>query len=660
MASLSIALTVILSLTAWWVINYIADSSKREVYDGIANNVEIHTKQLEGFFSTLGRTVSTAFSYPSLIEWLSQYEIRGSDISQDQQLEEVLDYLKQITELDNNIESLFFASAKTYEYFEASQNAKNNGRYDNPDYYVNVRPWWNKTIQKDHLYVGEPGVSYDTNKILTTIENTIKDKQQQLLGVVGVDISLTTMNKLLNDMNYRGQGESLLISDTGHIALFPDVKGYEYQEQLKLADLEGKIVGVSGLARLSEVMQSKQQGVFEIIWNGEPHLVSFNRVTLEAPKINWSLGLIVPKNLIVQPVNRVFWISVATVIGLNLVVVFIAYLVSLRTTRPLKQIVSSMNEIANGEGELSKRISIQQNNEIGKLSDKFNFFVEKIHDLIVKSRNSVSSLDDSTKHVNRLSSKSQKNALAQKEQLELIADSANELEKTIHNVNQSAENSSQVSDNAVQAVLSTQTLVLNSTSSIEELSKAVENADEVVKKVYQDSQTIREVLQVIESIAEQTNLLALNAAIEAARAGDQGRGFAVVADEVRSLASRTSESTKRSQEIIAELHISTNEAVEAMRLGQDKACIGVETTHKVKQSLEEIVQILHEVHQTSEQISASTTKQVEVSREITGKVYNVKDLADQTADQATAVSRLMASQNQIVEELINIMQRFRL
>ncbi len=624
-AGISLAIGIMLALISFFIINEVNTNTKSQLEHAISSIVSNQTVAVQGFFETKGQSIHSIFASPQVVNWFADYKDRGSDISNDQSYRDIVKYFKYFSDNDKAIKSIFFGSENTHEYFDL------NGRYDgNPNYYTSKRPWWQEAKSQNRLYVSEPAVDANDGDISATIKRAIYLENGQFVGIGGMDILINTIGKeLLSDIKYQGEGQAFLMTSSGKLVFFPEFSE-TFQPNSLLSEVDAKISHSAGFSALQQQMTTNPKGFAKVTWHGESYLVSFDQVTSDYPYLRWSLGFMVPERLISEPVNSA--IMQSTFVTL-LIIGFVGVIIWL-LTRPLisriKRLNTAMHDISQGDGDLTKRITILRDDEIGSLIVGFNGFLDKMQQLVTKSVTISQSVHLSSDEASILNSQTAKIIEQQQQEVEMVASASVELAQTSNIMAQSADETELSSRQAHQKVTQSSEIVTNAVEVINHLSHEITGAAQAVAKLRQDSQSIGEVLGVIKSIADQTNLLALNAAIEAARAGEEGRGFAVVADEVRTLASRTQDSTNSIQEIIEELQNSAVTAETVMTNSCGEAERAVDLTHKVERSLSEIALNIEQIQTQTEHMATSINQQAAVSADVSANIENVSELAKET------------------------------
>jgi len=374
----------------------------------------------------------------------------------------------------------------------------------------------------------------------------------------------------------------------------------------------------------------------------------------------WVVGTGIYINSVDEDMKKVelaIGVGLLAVLGLS---VMLAWLVSRTITGPVKEVVDSIKDIAQGEGDLTKRLPIHGDNEVGDLCVWFNTFVSKLHGVIsqvsdsaIQLASSSSELQSSSREMSQsigtLSSQSTSLATAGEEMSATSSDIAN-------NCHLAADNAGGASSKASEGVQ----VVGESISVMQTIATRVKKAADTVEMLGNRSDQIGTIVGTIEDIADQTNLLALNAAIEAARAGEQGRGFAVVADEVRALAERTTRATKEISEMIKAIQKETKDAVTTME--QSVAQVEQGSSHAAAsgRSLQEILEIINSVTEQISQIATAAEEQTCTTREISHNVLNLNELAHQNSSAINETAVAANGVSRQAEELQRLVNQFRL
>jgi methyl-accepting chemotaxis protein len=320
----------------------------------------------------------------------------------------------------------------------------------------------------------------------------------------------------------------------------------------------------------------------------------------------------------------------------------------------------ALHDISKGQGDLTSRIPVRSKDEVGKLAQSFNQFVDRMHSTIT----TIFELSQNVKDQSEQSAKTaqEREALSKKQldETTMVATALTEMTSSTGEIAKNAEQTAFKSQEAVDVTQKGRALSDKELESITNLSSELENASRVIEDLNQQSSEINDIVSSIKGIAEQVNLLALNAAIEAARAGEQGRGFAVVADEVRVLSQRTRASTVDIHNVISKLQDTTGDAVKAMQLCHDIASTSVEDTQNGASGFSEIQSSVVEINDMAIHISTAAEEQAAVTSELNRNTETIKNIANQIQSDATESHSQAKQLNSLSQELAEQVSIFKI
>ncbi len=647
------SIAVLFLIYGIWQVKTVKDSVTSRVDNDIANLVAQKSTEIKSFFDAKGQIIHSVFANPHILEWFKEYDDRGGDLSRNRGYAQIHQYFSYFSDKDSAVKSVFFGSANTFEYFDL------NGRYDgDPNYYTNKRPWWFEAQEKNRMYVSDPAVDANDGTISATIKSVVK-QDGQFLGIGGMDILITTIGEdLLSKIKYQGEGNAFLVTDKGVLVYFPGFSD-SFPPGSDISKVDTVFSESKGFADLKAQMELQGQGVAKVQWKGEEHQVVFDSVSNDYPYLNWHLGFLLPTDVSQKPVNDAVFSVTFYMLLMLIVIATSVYFIIKPMLKPLRDMLAAMTDISQGDGDLTKRIHVERQDEIGQLANQFNVFIEKVRGLVKQTMDITSEVKNTTETVFKTTEQNVNLVNNEKAEIESVASASYQMAETSKDVSKNTSDAMSLADSVKDNMEQGGKVVRSAVTDIKTLSTQIGDAAEVVNALEEETDKIGEVLDVITGITDQTNLLALNAAIEAARAGEMGRGFAVVADEVRTLASRTHESTRHIQEIIGALQSAAKQASQTMRSSNEQADIGVQRVSDIQTVLDGALSGVDEIQTQMQSIVAANTQQSHSAEDIARNVSHITELADESVTESRDVEANIRQLQGLSEDLDSTLRQFK-
>ncbi|TKB49612.1 methyl-accepting chemotaxis protein [Ferrimonas aestuarii] len=648
------ALCVLMVLVTGYQVSNARVETQQEIDHEVRQMVAKQAAGIAAFFEAKGQVIHSVFASPQVQQFFQEYDNRGGRIGDAQAYADVIDFFKFFSDNDEAIKSVFFGSENTFEYFDL------NGRYeDDPNYYTNRRPWWGEAISQNRLYVTDPAVDANDGSISATVKQTVYDTDGRFLGIGGMDILISTIGEsLLSQIKYQQQGQAFLVTEKGKLVFFPGFSD-AFPPGSLLETVDSQFSEASGFAQLASELNSQPEGVTQVEWQGQAQWVQWQPVSSDYPHVRWKLGFMLPKQVVDAQVASEAWstaLALALLIG---VISLVVWMMSLPLKAHLRHLVEAMEEIAQGDGDLTRRIEVKRQDELGQLSEAFNQFAQRVHQLVTQSKTLTNTVSHGSSTATQTWAQTLQSMASQKGEVEQASAATTEMAETSGEMARSADEMFTNATRVHQRMTEAGSTVEQGKLALGELSQQMGDATDVVSQLRQNAEQIGEVLDVIRTIAEQTNLLALNAAIEAARAGEQGRGFAVVADEVRNLASKTQDSTANIQSIIETLQQSSIAAEKAMSISCQQVEQSQIRNQEIVDSLGQASDDVRLIQSQVEQMNHAISQQAQVADEIAKTVSKVHELSDEAVAQGDHLERSLEELDEGGRQLANTLGGYR-
>lgn len=554
---------------------------------------------------TLTQIDSTTGSYNRYVEdWLKSKEAALSSMPEQAPrmlVKSVLGVIKLAGDFDN----VFLA------YPDGSERNANNVILPEGNNDPREWGWYINAKDKETIFMDNPTIAAATGEQVVSLGKEVPLHGDKV--IMGADIKMTALIEGLEQISVPGNGQIFMANSEGNIFAHKDTS--MINQSVEMLGLNKNIViGEEAHLEILEV-----NGVSSHVYTSPIKGTSLVTITIINSE---ALMSGISQSAMYQGLSAFVMIVLSSVLLFTLIS---------RLLQPLNNVTLALGEIAAGGGDLTKRLDVQNKDEIGALSQSFNDFVESMSVLIKQIKDQSEQLSEMAEGSHARTTEAASVIMEQQSEVTMVATAINEMSSASIEIARNAEEaalSAQESLNSSNTGLKT---VETSISSINALSDEIKETSNVIETLNEHVNEINGILEAIQSIADQTNLLALNAAIEAARAGDAGRGFAVVADEVRKLASKTHDSTGEIQTTIETFQDIVSRATELMASSASLATSTVEDSQAVSIAFEEINTSIQKISDMSVQIAAAVEEQTTVTDEISQNVEKIKEVSEELA-----------------------------
>jgi methyl-accepting chemotaxis protein len=561
------------------------DNGMKQFFDGISQNVE--------FFAKDPRIVTT--------KGLKDYS--GADAPQ-----------IPLTENNKRLLEIFDQFAKSHPTTAYLSLGLADGGYaswpDDPtivNYDPRARPWYKAALTAPGTTVRTDAYYWEPDDVsLIGIVHSVADANGNLAGVVGLDVSLKQLTELVKDIKLGDSGYLMLVEANGNVLVDPSDAKHNFKP---LADLGPNYAALA----------KSPDGVTRIEIDGVSYMVN----VVSSKSLGWRFIGLIKRDEVMAEATSLTWLIALITAVLAVIFAIVGASFARMIVRPIRGVADGLQEIAEGEGDLTRKLSVQGKDETATLASWFNQFLGMIAQLVQRIGSASSDLQNAAADTRDVAQNMNEAAGRQRQAVELVSTAFNEMVATANEVARSCSQAATSADAGYRDVHDGQHHIGEATGSVLKLSEDLQQSTKTMQLLEQDSKNINTILDTIRSIAEQTNLLALNAAIEAARAGDQGRGFAVVADEVRALARRTADSTGEIDSLLGNLARRTQEVTQQMQSSLQVSQTSVDRIQQARDSFDKIRTSVDSIRDQNTQIATAAEEQHQVAEDINRHIAQI-------------------------------------
>lgn len=622
LASISLLVAISVGISNYLTVIEAQEVVEGNIYNATENRVNTESNMLENYLTAKGNAIE------KLAADYQEYQYTDKHVERVRVSANAADVINIIVGFENG------EAYASYDYPDWINHKAVLSRYD-----PRKRPWYieakntpNQVIYTD-VY---PDAS--TNELMISVAKAFDN------GVTIADITLEILTDIVEGIDIPGSASVVISQDTTILA--SSSKAVKNGEKLSdYASLSPLVKGTIG----------KESAIIDYKLNDIDKVAFTHRINIGNKHLYLITAL--DKNIVFADVNEirhqaVIMTGIYVAICVLLSVLIINYLY-----RPILVLKTTMASLASGNGDLTQRLEVNSNDDLGQIADYVNRFITSLQEMMIKIENATIKLKDDVKELNEQTQDNTDMLEQHLVETEQIVTAIEEMSATADSVAQHAAETANSTEEATEMGTESKQVVSKAQTNVTSLMSEVDDTAELIQNMNNETQEISTILGVIGEIADQTNLLALNAAIEAARAGEQGRGFAVVADEVRALASRTQVSTGEIEKALESLVSGSSATSTSMDITRETCKETFETTEQVDNQIGNLTNHINKIRDLSIQIATAAEEQSSVTQEVSNNMTSINQIVNQlndtgrkTASQTESIHEVNLHLNRIVEQ----------
>lgn len=602
-------------------------------------------EKVRGVVSTFGGDLGkksqiawTLSKNPMIIDWLNTNDRRHVTSDADKIFKNIIENCKNAVAADGEIATVFLVSEKTQWYYDSME------RTIPDDWVLKTRQWYIDAA-KDEKPSWQVTVDHINHNVGINFMHNIY-MNDRLIGMCGVDLYLDNLEKYISNLSEAfNTGQVFIVGNDGTLLYHPQ---QSYILSKKITDFADDGIAFRNMKNASQRLIHEKEGIVVVTFEGDKRYFIYTKV----PSLDWTVVLSVAASEINQPITFLVIYSILIMIVASFLFVIIIHFLVRSIANPLNNLVAMLKHVAKGEADLTKRLQVNSEDELGQLAFWFNDFVDNLHDLILNVRDNVDEIVQASEILRNTTESMNRGAEDQAAITSNISCSTSEMSTTINETSRIYNQAVEVVKKASSKAREGDEIVKTSVMRMEKIAGSVEKSHQTIHELNSRSDEIGKVIQVIDDIAKQTNLLALNARIEAAKAHDE-KGFSMVAEQIRKLAVHTSESTNEIRKIInliqndMVLVVGTmQEGIQEVKNSTDLMQDSESVLSDILLNVGEIQNVISELSSASEQMASASeeisqnTKKIDVvTSENVNSTKNFSDIALQLKEKADTLNK---------------------